>query len=411
MSITTTLPKVVAVETRTLDPTQNLRGTRILVIMPSVPVQGMERSNLQIMKMMRRRGAEVLFVVERLSPHVPPAVQAIGCSTAPTAFYRGFERRLHLSRDVFEMAGVLWAWARTASEVDSIYRRYRPTHIHVTNLDYFLYALPTLWRARCPVIFRLPAPPDTALIGYKKRLVESLWRRWVLPRCDAIICNCRYTLQQVERIGVPGSKARVIYNCLSVRLNTGASDAPRVDSSRFNIAFVGRVRPEKGVAELFEAARRLVREREQVDFYLAGEYEWMNPFAEDLVRRIRSEGLEHRIRIIGPIEDVLGLLEQCDLFVFPSLKESFPNAILEAKSQGLPSVVFPTGGIPEAVTRGLDGYICHEPSAEALYEGIRFYLDRPQELRQAGAAARASLDRFSERTIGDQWADLYLGLL
>ena len=41
---------------------QPLAGARILVVMPSIPVQGMERSTLQIFRMLRQRGADVLFV-------------------------------------------------------------------------------------------------------------------------------------------------------------------------------------------------------------------------------------------------------------------------------------------------------------------------------------------------------------
>lgn len=44
---------------------KDLTDMRILAVMPSIPVQGMERSNLQIMKMMRERGADVLFITEK----------------------------------------------------------------------------------------------------------------------------------------------------------------------------------------------------------------------------------------------------------------------------------------------------------------------------------------------------------
>jgi len=392
-------------------PPQDLRGTRILVIMPSVPVQGMERSNLQIMKMLRQRGADVLFVVERRSPDVAREAESIGCDVAPATFYQGWERRLHLSRDPFEMAGVVGAWARTAAELDRIYRQYKPTHIHVTNLHYFLDALPTLWRARCPVVFRLPNPPDTMLPRVKQAISDWIWRKLVLPWCDAVVCNCRYTFSRLERLGLPPERGHCIYNCLADR-TTNADDMPSLRSHCFNVVYLGRIRPEKGVGQLCEAAARIVRERPDVDFHLAGEYAWENPFAEELIRKVRAEKLNERIQFHGPIQDVFGLLGRCHLHVCPSTNalESFPNVILEAKSQGLPSVVFPTSGIPEAVTHLVDGYVCRDTSAEALYEGMRHYLDQPDESRRAGDAARRSLARFSEQTVGNQWAELYLGL-
>ena len=44
-----------------------LDGIKILVVMPSVPVYGKERSNLQIMKMLREKSANILFVTDQLS--------------------------------------------------------------------------------------------------------------------------------------------------------------------------------------------------------------------------------------------------------------------------------------------------------------------------------------------------------
>ncbi len=42
---------------------------RILVILPSIPIQGMEWSSLQICRMLRQRGAEVRIVTERTHGH------------------------------------------------------------------------------------------------------------------------------------------------------------------------------------------------------------------------------------------------------------------------------------------------------------------------------------------------------
>ena len=381
--------------------------------MPSIPVQGMERSNLQIMKLLRQRGAEVLFVLDRLSPETPGEVERIDCEAALATFYRGFEVRLHLSRNPVEMLHVADAWRQSATEVDHIFRSYRPTHIHVTNLNYFLFALPTLWRARCPVVFRLPNPPDTDLPLRKQPLSDWIWRRCVLPYCDAVVCNSHYTLGQVKRFGVRGDRAHVIRNCLATCESHGDSDAPQVRPGKFNVVYCGRIRPEKGVGQLCEAARKIIGMRSDVDFYVAGEYHWMNPFADQLVAEVRAHGLHERIRFLGPIRDVLGLLQRCHLHVCPSTGplESFPNVILEAKSQGLPSVVFPTAGIPEGMRHLVDGYVCRGVTAESLAEGIRFYVDQPDQLSRHGKAAKESLtQKFSEEKIGDQWAELYSGL-
>jgi glycosyltransferase involved in cell wall biosynthesis len=408
----------VAVATRPMrhtpgpEPPQDLRGMRILVIMPSIPVQGMERSNLQIMKMLRQRGATVSCIVDRQSAEVPREVERIGCTAVLATVARRFDLRLHLSRNPVLMSRVIRAWWQSAMELRRIFEFYRPTHVHVTNLHYFLYALPTLWRARSPVILRLPNPPDTNLPGYKQVLSDWIWKRCVLPFCDAVVCNCQYTLEQLGRFGPLNGDVHIIHNCLENCSAMEISDAPNVRPGTTNVVYLGRIRPDKGVGELCEAAERIVSERADVDFYLAGEYHWMNPFAENWMAQIRRKGLQERIRFVGPIKDVFGLLRQCQIHVCPSVSstESFPNVLLEAKSQRLPSVVFPTAGIPEAVTHDVDGYICKETTANALYDGIRYFLDNPDRLRAAGQAARQSLEKFSPERIGEHWAELYKSL-
>lgn len=376
------------------------------MIMPSIPIHGMERANLQIMKMMRERGADVVFVTRRTyGEKLQREVERLGCSwrAAPV------EKRLHLTKDPREMLAVLRVWARGAWGIWRIYKEYRPTHVYVTNLSNFLFALPVLIQAKGPVIFRPPNPPDTGLPAAKQRLSDWIWRHCVGRLSDVIVCNSRYTLSRVEAAGVRAKDARVIYNGASDPSQRETGDAPKVNRDRFNVVFIGRIKPAKGVKELFEVARRLVREEDDVDFYFAGDYTWQNPFAQELVQRVRDENLQSRIHFIGEIKDVFALLVQCDLHVWPSVSdgETFPNVVLEAKSQGVPTVAFPTAGLPEAVMHLVDGYVCRERSADALYEGIRYFLDHPGALKAAKEAAGKSAERFSSERIAGQWIAVF----
>lgn len=383
-----------------------LSAARILVVMPSIPVQGMERANLRIMHMMRQRGADVLFITEReYGGGIQREVERIGCRWMPASF----ARRLRLTHHPREMASVLHAWWKAARDVQQICNVYRPTHIYVTNLMFFLYASLSLYRAPQPVIFRLPNPPDTRLSPMKQRLTNAIWRYGVAPLCRTMVCNSQYTRSQLEKIGLRIEKVRVIYNCVPEHANRGISDVPEMKSEHWNIVFLGRIRPEKGVQELFDAALRIVHERHDIDFYFVGEYHWQNPFAEALIREVEARGLQSRLRFPGQIEGVFDLLSRCDLHVCPSIStsESLPNVILEAKRQGIPSVIFPTAGLTEAVTHHVDGYVCQDISARGLYEGLQYFINRPAALRDAGKAARKSLERFSERRIADAWVDVF----
>jgi glycosyltransferase involved in cell wall biosynthesis len=385
-----------------------LAGMRVLAVMPSIPLQGMERANIQIMRLVRERGAHVLFVTEATyGQRVQAAVEDSGCASTSVPVLRNFEERLHLTWRPRETLRVANAWARAARRLGAICREYRPTHIYVTNFTFFLYALPAIARARVPVVFRLPNPPGIEGRGIRRAVRASLWKL-VVAMSDMIVCNSQYSLERLRALRLAPRRARVIYNCVPER-RPGGGDAPAVDMGRFNVAYLGRIRPEKGVGELFEAAVRITREFPHVDFLLAGEYAWRNEFAASLRDRIGQARLEGRVRLLGEIEDVPGLLDRSHLHVCPSRSEgeSFPNVVLEAKSRGVPSVVFPAGGLPEAVTHLVDGYVCVAPTSNALATGIQFFIEHEPARLAMGRAAERSLDRYARDVIRAQWAEVF----
>ena len=381
---------------------QELRGSRILVVMPSIPVLGMERANLQIMKMMRERGADVLFVVNAFpGEKVAREVERIGFAWAAAPV----TERPRIPRTPREGLALMAAWAKGARAISRIYREYRPTHIHLTSLAYLLYAAPTLFRARSHVVFRLPNPPDRHLSRRRQAVSDAVWRRIVDPLCNTIVCNSLFSYGQLCATGLQSGKLKIIHNCVADRPSGINRDAPTLDPAHFNIVFVGQLTPAKGIEPLLCAARDLVVEHEEMRFHLAG---WRSPYAEGLARDVAAMGLGSSIRFVGEIDDVLGLLAKADLHVCPSIFEDpFPNVVLEAKSQGLPSVVFSSGGIPELVRHGVDGYVCAEKTADALREGILYFFRNREALRSAGDAARQSLNRFSPERVSSQWAAVF----
>ena len=78
---------------------------------------------------------------------------------------------------------------------------------------------------------------------------------------------------------------------------------------------------------------------------------------------------------ISNIDILIDLYNSADMFVTPTLADNYPNVILESQACGLPTVAFPTGGVPEMITHGVDGYITEEKNAEHLLKGIKWVLD------------------------------------
>jgi len=80
---------------------------------------------------------------------------------------------------------------------------------------------------------------------------------------------------------------------------------------------------------------------------------------------------------------------------------------LEAKRSGLPSVVTPTGSLPDVVTHDVDGWVTRDCSAEALAEGLEHLLVNPQVLARASAAAQRSGELYNRERFAGAWGEVF----
>jgi glycosyltransferase involved in cell wall biosynthesis len=86
-----------------------------------------------------------------------------------------------------------------------------------------------------------------------------------------------------------------------------------------------------------------------------------------------SRGLP--IEFLGWQADVPSVLSSLDLLVVPSASfDAAPRVILEAFAAGVPVVAFPSGGIPEILRDGYNGFLAAKSTPEALAERISFVL-------------------------------------
>lgn len=122
---------------------------------------------------------------------------------------------------------------------------------------------------------------------------------------------------------------------------------PEGDSIRF--LFIGRVMKEKGVDELFEVAKRIKKEYDNVEFDIVGPFE---DDYEEIVKKLQGEGI---INYYGYQEDVRPFIAKCHCFVLPSYHEGMANTLLEAAAMGRPLITSDIHGCKEAVQE--NGYL------------------------------------------------------
>jgi colanic acid/amylovoran biosynthesis glycosyltransferase len=126
---------------------------------------------------------------------------------------------------------------------------------------------------------------------------------------------------------------------------------------------------------------------------------------------VAKAGFERQIQFLGYRENIPEILRSAHIHVCPSIcDDASPNVVLEAKKEGLPSVVFPVGGIPELIEHCVDGYICRNQTVEALIEAINYFMIDAEVRGAAGAAARQRLEaKFGEERFRREWTEVFLG--
>jgi len=137
-------------------------------------------------------------------------------------------------------------------------------------------------------------------------------------------------------------------------------------SDSFVIGNVGRFQGQKNhefIIDIFEAC---LKRNDRARLLLVGQGELFDKIRD----RVRREGIENKVLFLGIRSDVPELLQAMDVFLFPSLFEGLPLALMEAEAEGLPCITS-KGAVPkEADITGLVTYLNLKESAETWAERV-----------------------------------------
>lgn len=160
---------------------------------------------------------------------------------------------------------------------------------------------------------------------------------------------------------------------------------PSVSRVKRSILFVGHVLPSKGVYELVKACATIA----DVDVRLVGRVE---PQVKNDLLEIASAKEGDWLHLLGEKrhEEVLAEMLACDLFVFPSYTEGFPNVIIEAMACECPIIATTVGAIPEMLGEidGKDAGILIPPQdVEKVHDSILSVLENEERKQQLSETA------------------------
>lgn len=140
--------------------------------------------------------------------------------------------------------------------------------------------------------------------------------------------------------------------------------------------FIGRVMKEKGVDELFEAAKKIKTEYPEIIFDVVG------PFEDDYEACIKNLTEKKIIQYHGFQKDVKPFIRQSHCFVLPSYHEGMANTLLEAGAMGRPLITSRIHGCMEAVEEGKNGFLVETKNTEELYRKLKKFIELSWEQKE-----------------------------
>ena len=107
-----------------------------------------------------------------------------------------------------------------------------------------------------------------------------------------------------------------------------------------------------------------------------------------------SLGVLDRCHFEAPRQDVLSLYAATDLYVSPSLEDSFGLPVAEAMACGLPVITSVFSGVAEFIHGGINGFVLRDPgNSQALAQLLDELIRDPERRRHIGeAAAKTALE-------------------
>lgn len=241
----------------------------------------------------------------------------------------------------------------------------------------------------------LTYPRNDVVIAVSDGVADSIRRpRWVPGRYPPV----ETLLHGVEPDSAPrGPEARA-----AARSELG------IDESVPLLGTVANFTPKKDHAGLLEAFELVQRRIPEAVLILVGS----GPLEDQLRADASARGLDGNVRFLGSRDDVPSLLPALDVFVLGSRFEGLPISLLEAMAAEVACVSTRVGGIPEAITDGVEGRLVPAGDPAALADAItEVLLDRDERASLAVAGRVRVEGEFSIQRAVHRTQDMYEAIL
>jgi glycosyltransferase involved in cell wall biosynthesis len=297
----------------------------------------------------------------------------------------------------------------------SLLRKNKPDVIHTHQYPVFFSDVSAMVSClrHVPLLLHVHviSEPKSVFSGLVSKLYyKSIGRLPFKGACTIVTPSFAYRKMLVE-MGIESKKLKVIpYSVDLARFhpdNSGEEFKKRYDCDGSNVILsVGRLNYQKGFSYLLKAISIVVQKLPGLKLVIVGDGEQFSYLKE----LSQSLGLCDSVIFTGliPQTEMPEAYGAADVFVLPSIFESFGIALIEAQATGKPVVCTRVGGVPEALLEGKSGFVVEAKEPMQLAKALITLLCNRNLAKSMGKEGRRYVEnRFEWRKNVDQMLEIY----
>jgi glycosyltransferase involved in cell wall biosynthesis len=247
-------------------------------------------------------------------------------------------------------------------------------------------------------------------VDYRNSPLRLSLRRFMVKAADACITNTEAGREYlVNVLNAPSTRVFVspheVPSAKSISLNLEGSCVYKVDQEKVKFIFIGQVIARKGLIYLLEASKLLIdRGISGFEIVIVGDGEERQKLEE----YCNLSGLNSHILWVGRVDyDQLGkVLAESDVFVFPTLEDTWGMVVLEAMLLGKPVICSKYAGSSELIVDGENGY-CFDPYClDETAKFLEFFISNPDEIECMGKKARKTISLHDPKNAANRLAGI-----
>ena len=248
---------------------------------------------------------------------------------------------------------------------------------------------------------------DITLVGSHPNYKEAV--TFSINESDGVTAVSESLKRDTLRLFNIDREIDVIPNFISLKKHTEPKECKRSVMAHPDERIITHISNFRKVKRVEDVVRVFAKIQEKIPakLIMVGD----GPDREIADQLFKNLGIKKRVLFLGNTSDIEQILCFSDLFLLPSMSESFGLSALEAMVAGVPVVSSNAGGIPEVNEEGVSGFLCEVGDIDTMAARALYILEDEARLKEFKKGALEVAKRFDEEKIVPMYEALYFDVI